>query len=48
MNFIAKKKKVIHNNYLPNSNEIDEELENRSRKEHSSCCPKLFDDFSIM
>ena len=27
-----------------NSNEINEELENRSRKEHSSCYPELFDD----
>ncbi|MBB4823689.1 AcrR family transcriptional regulator [Sporosarcina luteola] len=27
-----------------NSNEINEELENRSRKEHASCCPKLFDE----
>ncbi|WP_218970334.1 TetR/AcrR family transcriptional regulator [Shouchella patagoniensis] len=27
-----------------NSNEINEELENRSRKERSSCCPKLFDE----
>lgn len=27
-----------------NSNEINEELENRSRKERSSCYPELFDD----
>lgn len=27
-----------------NSNEINEQLENRTRKEHSSCCPKLFDE----
>ncbi len=27
-----------------NSNEINEELENREHKEHSSCYPKLFDE----
>ncbi|MFT9816304.1 MULTISPECIES: TetR/AcrR family transcriptional regulator [unclassified Lysinibacillus] len=27
-----------------NSNEVNEELENRTNKEHSSCYPKLFDE----
>jgi len=30
-----------------NSNEINEELENRTQKEHSSCYPKLLDEIDV-